>query len=409
MSPELTFDDPVAGHRPADVRADGGHAGHVLELPAPARWRARSSRGLDVPGCAVQPDQDVPVGERRHQRRRPRNGQRDAGRRAGPQTAADGRRGRAGHRRTASNQRDVAAPDRPAAGLRGPPARAPPGEQREVERRRDRQRDEHGGDARRRRRRAPGARRTRPAGRRATATGSTASSAITVANTSGRADVGGALRHDVDRSGASASARRVSRRPAHHPVGRRDRLVDHDGDRGRQAGEDQGVEALTQQVEQPARRSTSDSGTVDDRDQHAAPVEPQREQRRAAAACRRSASTSAEVVHRGVDVAGRPEHRGVGRAMPVRPGRRASRASSTPSVTSRVLGAGELLDHQDQPGPPVDDGVADQRLVVDLDVSDVGELAAGPRCPRPAPCPARPGRRSSPAGGAPGAAAAGSR
>ena len=77
-----------------------------------------------------------------------------------------------------------------------------------------------------------------------------------------------------------------------------------------------------------------------------------------------------------------------------RRGRAAARRAPPPRPGHlERVGAGELLDHEQQAGAVVDDGVADQRLVVLDHVGDVAEaqLAGRRRPPRSGPAPGRSG------------------
>ena len=97
-------------------------------------------------------------------------------------------------------------------------------------------------------------------------------------------------------------------------------------------------------------------------------------------------SARAEVVQCLVEVVGGRKIE-VSVRMPVSPGsQRLEGILAHPRSPPRV-GAGELLDDEHEPGAALDDGVPDQRLVVDRDRRDVREAqpAAGPgdRAPRP--------------------------
>ena len=75
-----------------------------------------------------------------------------------------------------------------------------------------------------------------------------------------------------------------------------------------------------------------------------------------------SSMKSAGLEDRGVDLEARESRAGA-----------ASSASSTPRVNVERVGPRELLHHEHQPGPVVDDRVADQRLTSFLHVGDVTE------------------------------------
>ena len=85
-----------------------------------------------------------------------------------------------------------------------------------------------------------------------------------------------------------------------------------------------------------------------------------------------------EIVERFADVVRRPEHRRIA-GDAGQTGAERLQGILDPFGDLSSADSGELLDDQEQAGSTRDDGVTDQRLVIDLDVGDVAQLqsAAG--------------------------------
>ena len=171
-----------------------------------------------------------------------------------------------------------------------------------------------------------------------------------------------------DRRGAALGA--PLRQPARDVLGAGHRVVDHHREGEREAGERDRVERLPEQVQRERRRDERGRDRHE-HDEHRAPVhedgdERERQQHGGDDDRRR------EVARRLVDEARRPEDGGVGlQAGEARPELLQCRLDALRDLLG--VGARELLDDEQQALGVVDDGVADERLVVLDDVGDVGQ------------------------------------
>ena len=159
-------------------------------------------------------------------------------------------------------------------------------------------------------------------------------------------------------------------------LGAGDRRVDDHGDGDREPREGHRVEGLAEHVQHERRRHERERNR-DEADQRRAPLEQEggEDQREEHAGDQRR---QREVVDRVLDEGRRPEDRRVGLHA----------AEAGPEIGERLLdalgdlesiGAGELLDHEEEAVGVVHDRIADQRLVVHDDGGDVGEAEPASR------------------------------
>jgi hypothetical protein len=157
------------------------------------------------------------------------------------------------------------------------------------------------------------------------------------------------------------------------------RVVDDGAEGHHQPCQDDGVDGGTAQVQHGQGRHERQQHRQD-ADQRAAPLEQEdaehhQQQQRA------DEQRRAEVAERRLDEARRPEQAGVDLDALETGGHGGERLLDAPGHLEGV-GAGELLDDQQQPGAVAEDGVADERLVVLHHVGHVADpqrLAVGQR------------------------------